>query len=205
MPNELNRHLQLNAPQEGNLLNQYVDALRPYISIDGGISGSVKDSNITLPGDDGHIRSMNIGGGGRAGVKIPINELIMRLGASGYFSKHRTEFDSNMQGVGAPDQVSGYDAGLTGLDAATASMSVLGTTLKIHAIKKSCSVIRRIFNAQCSKSIRPQKPDRECLESGGYPVWRRATAGTTAADGYERADADTFADVVGISSCTSAK
>tara|TARA_R110000765_G_scaffold377315_3_gene468203 strand:+ start:520 stop:969 length:450 start_codon:yes stop_codon:yes gene_type:complete len=117
MPNELNRHLQLNAPQEGNLLNQYVDALRPYISIDGGISGSVKDSNITLPGDDGHIRSMNIGGGGRAGVKIPINELIMRLGASGYFSKHRTEFDSNMQGVGAPDQVSGYDAGLTGLDA----------------------------------------------------------------------------------------
>jgi hypothetical protein len=109
--NALNAAMYDYPPQE-TILNQ----LRRYISLDGGISGGMRNKEVALPTGNANIQSMDISGGGRAGVNIPINDLMLRLGVAGNFNKYRTEFDDKMQGAGAPDQVSGGGARLTGGD-----------------------------------------------------------------------------------------
>tara|TARA_R110000796_G_scaffold91358_2_gene195437 strand:+ start:2570 stop:2968 length:399 start_codon:yes stop_codon:yes gene_type:complete len=96
----------LNAHQEETAL---LDLLRKYVEVEGGMGGSYKDNK--------GVASAGMGGGGRAGIdNIPIGELLLRGGVSGNFNKYRAEFDTDMQNQGAPDQVSGSGARLTGAD-----------------------------------------------------------------------------------------
>lgn len=92
------------------------EILSRFLSLNGGISGGMQNESVALPTGNANIQNTNIRGGGRVGVKIPISDVLLRLGASGYFNKNRTEFDDKMQGVGTPDQITNFDSRLTGGD-----------------------------------------------------------------------------------------
>ena len=86
-----------------------LDLLRKYVAVDGGVGGSYSDN-------DG-IAAAGMGGGGRAGLEnILLGDMLLRGGLTGGFNKYRTEFDTDMQNQGAPDQVHGSGGRITGAD-----------------------------------------------------------------------------------------
>jgi hypothetical protein len=86
-----------------------LDLIRKYIEVEGGGGGTYKDQ-------DG-VASAGIGVGGRIGLdNISLEDMLLRGGLTGGFNKYRTEFDTDMQNSGAPDQVSGSRGRITGAD-----------------------------------------------------------------------------------------
>lgn len=97
-------------------MGSFYDEKPSLFSLEGG--ARTRGQNKVVPLESGPVNLENSGfsAGGRAGLNIPLLEMILRLGASGYFSKNKTTYPAELQEFGAPESSSEIHKRLTGAD-----------------------------------------------------------------------------------------